>query len=206
MLGPNADTDAILTGTVFVDYLANGKLDKAEPGVGNLKLMVDKQKLAMTDQKGHYAVTGLTPGYHILEVLPDNLPLTLSADSLIYKIKVTGGKTHRVNVCLASEGGTISGQIHLSNISNQPIAPKGMILVLTNPKGDIINYTAVDADGRYKFSNIAAGSYHIDLEPKLKASGRYKILEEPGTATLAIPKHYDETTALDHQNFSLLAL
>lgn len=206
-LGPNAETQAIITGTVFVDYLANNQRDQTEPGVRGVKLMVDKQQVALTDKKGAYSLTGLSNGYHTIEVLPDDLPLTLSTENPIYKVKLTEGKTHRVNIGLLHEGGVVKGRLSLVNYEGKPLDPKGFILVLANPSnGHTISYTSVDEHGLYKFSNIPAGHYQVDLEQKTKTNGRYRILQAPPPLDLKIPAHYDESNEVPHQDFQILAL
>lgn len=206
LLGPNAETDSMITGQVFADYQANGKRDKTEPGVRNIQLLVDKQKLVTTDQHGLFVVAGLSSGYHTLEILPDKLPLSLSSENPIYKIKTQIGKAHRLNLALVPEGGALRGQVLLVNIDNQSIDPKGLILVLTTAEGRTINYTAVDESGRYKFSNVPPGKYQIDLEQKIKTSGRYKVLETLNNLILIQPQNYEEVNELKNLNLKLLAL
>jgi hypothetical protein len=205
-LGPNADTQALIIGTVFVDYYNDGKRDKSEPGVHNVKLMVDKQQVALSDKSGTYLLTGLSSGYHTIEVLPDDLPLTLSTENPIYKVKLTSGKTHRINIGLLPEGGVIKGRLALVNDDGKALDPKNLILVLTNSEGRTLNYTSIGEDGSYKFSNIPAGRYHIDLEEKLKDSGRYRILKSPSVVDLKIPQNYEDINEVKHQDFQVLAL
>lgn len=205
-LGSNADSLGIISGTVFADYSANGKLDKQEPGIKNIKLMIDKQQVAVTDQHGQYLLTGLTGGYHTVEVLSDTLPFTLNMENPIYKIKIQNGKNHRLNICLTPEGGELIGNVTVANISSQAIAPKDIILVLKDPNNNLITYTSPDDAGLYKFNNIPPGHYTIDLEERLKLSGRYKILEAPQSIELDQPRHYEDITQIKNLNFRLLAL
>lgn len=205
-LGSNGDSDAIISGTVFADYSANGKLDKLEPGIQNIKLMVDKQNVAMTDRHGRYLLTGLASGYHTIEILPDTLPLALSLENPIYKIKIQSGKHHRLNLCVIPEGGELLGQVNITTISGQSVTSKGLVLVLKTPNGTLINYTSADETGRYKFNNIPPGHYIIDLEQKIKEGGRYKVLETPQPLEVTQPSHYEDITQIKNLNFRLLAL
>lgn len=205
-LGPNGGALGIITGKLFADYHPDGKMDKTEPGVKGIKMMVDKQQVVTTDQAGRYSLAGLSSGYHTIEVLPEDLPLTLNAENPIYKLRVAEGKTHLLNIALIPEGGTLSGQLALVDIAGKTIAPKNVTLVLLTPNGDSVKYTAVDEQGHYKFSNIPTGRYQIDLESKLKGSGRYKILETPSIVELPIPKHYEDSSAIENLDFKLLVL
>jgi len=205
-LGPNAEAQSVLSGAVFVDYYADGKRVKSEPGVHTIKLMLDKQTVVMTDKNGAYLVPGLSEGYHTLEVLPDDLPLTLSVDNPIYKIKLKSGKVHRVNIPLLPEGGVVKGHFSLLDTEGKVLKPKNMILVLTQSNGQIANYTTVNDDGTYKFSNIPTGKYRVDLEEKSKESGRYRLLKSPSELHLDIPKTYEAINEVLHQDFEVLAL
>jgi hypothetical protein len=205
-LGPNADSQASLTGRVFADYQQNGKSDKTEPGIKAVKLVIDKHHTVVTNEKGVYTATGLSPGYHTVEILPDNIPLTLNAENPTYKIKCTDTKTYQVDFPLAPEGGFISGNISLETIVGETIKQKDLVLVLLNNDGKVLNYTTADEQGAYKFSNIGTGEYKIDLEPHLKNSGRYKILSTPSQVMIEVPKDYNMPITIKHQDFKLLVL
>ena len=205
-LGPGADTAGMITGILFVDYKSNGKPDKTEPGIQGVKLIIDKSRVMETDKSGQYQVSGLSAGYHTLEVLPDALPLTISAENPIYRIKVREGKKHRVDIALMPEGGVLKGRLELVDTVDKSMNPKHIILVLRNERGDSVKYTSVDEQGRYKFSNVPAGRYSIDLEARMKASGRYKILAAPSSVELNIPRHYSEIQEIPNLNLKLLAL
>ncbi len=205
-LGPNGDATGVLSGTLFADYQPDGKMAKNEPGVKNIKLMIDKQQVVTTDEKGRYRLSGLSPGYHSIEILPEELPLTMSAENPIYRVKIREGKSHRLNIALMPEGGTLSGQLELVDAGGKPVAPKNMTLVLLSPDGQSLKYTAVDGSGQYKFSNVPSGRYQIDLESKIKGSGRYKLLETPSAVEVTVPRNYDESVEIKKLNFKLLAL
>lgn len=206
-LGPGADAQGVLTGTAFADYHANGRHDKSEPGIRNVKLVIDKQHNVTTDSNGRYLIAGLAGGYHSIEILPEHLPLTLSTENPIYQVRVTEGKTHRVDIALLPEGGVLKGRIRLVNIQGQPLETKGLILVLSpSDSRNVLNYTAADAQGYYKFGNVPPGRYRVNLETKIKDSGRYKLLESPLPVELTIPKNYEESNEIDNLNFKLLAL
>lgn len=205
-LGPNSDSSGMVVGKIFADYQANGKPDKAEPGVHQVNLLVDKQITVKTDNKGQYTVPGLSAGYHTLEILPDSLPLTLGADNPIFKIKVNSGKTQRLDIPLSPEGGSLSGHIVFTNIKGDALPMDSIVLVLSDGHGKVLNYTTPDSDGNYQFGNVSAGQYQVDLEPKLKSSGRYRVLQSPPLAAINIPKSYDQPVVLEHQDLKLLAL
>lgn len=205
-LGPNAETQGIIKGTVFADSKVDGQYNPKEPGVKNIRILVDRDNVITTDRQGRYSVTTLSPGYHTLEILPETLPLTLSADNPIYKIKVSEGKTHLVNIPLLPEGGLLSGQVELVDAKGDKINPKQMILVLINEAGNDVKYTMVNEQGEYRFSNISAGHYVIDLESKLKKSGRYKTLSAPRSVDLPIPKDYESVTEITRLDFRVMRL
>lgn len=205
-LGPNAEAQGIVKGTVFADSKVDGQYNPKEPGVKNIRILVDRDNVVTTDRQGRYSVKALSPGYHTLEILSETLPLTLSADNPIYKIKVSEGKTHLVNIPLLPEGGSLSGQVELVDARGGKLDPKQIILVLIDKAGNDVKYTMVNEQGEYRFSNISAGSYVIDLESKLKKSGRYKTLSEPKPVDLPIPKDYESVTEVTGLNFRVMSL
>ena len=122
------------------------------------------------------------------------------------KIKIAAGKTQYFNIPLSPEGGKLSGRIQLVNIKGEALPLDNLVLVLRNSEGKVLNYTVPDGSGKYQFGNISAGSYQVDLEAKLKASGRYQILQSPPLAAIAIPKSYEESIEVSNHNLKLLAL
>ncbi len=205
-LGPNGETLGIISGTLFADAQADGQYNPKEPGVKNVQLMLDRDNVIVTDTKGRYTVTGLTPGYHTLEILPESLPLTLGADNPVYRIKVQEGKTHRLNIALIPEGGSLSGHLELRDAKGAAINPKQIALALLNEKGNAVRYTLVNAQGDYRFSNISAGRYTVELEEKMKKSGRYKTISQPAAIDLPIPADYETLTEIKDLNFKLISL
>jgi hypothetical protein len=205
-LGPRSEGQGIVIGKVFADTQANGLFDKAEPGVKNTQLLIDNQQVVTTSQNGDFALTGLSSGYHTIAILPDHLPLTLNAENPTYKIKVRGGKTHRLNIPLSTEGGILSGDLEIVDGLGQAVNPEHIILVLTNQSGVSVKYTSVDPKGHYQFSNISAGVYTIGLEPKIRNSGRYKTLTSPPVIHLPASTNYEESVEVKNLNLKLLAL
>ncbi len=205
-LGPRSEGQGIVIGKVFADTQANGRYDKAEPGVKNTQLLIDNQQMVTTSPNGDFTLTGLPRGYHTIAILPDNLPLTINAENPIYKIKVREGKTHRLNIPLATEGGMLSGHLEMVDGQDQPVSPDRIVLVLTNQSGVSVKYTSVDPQGNYQFSNIPAGVYSVGLEPKIRNSGRYKTLTSPTAIHLPVSSNYEESVEVKNLNLKLLAL
>ncbi len=205
-LGPAADSLGLLTGLVFADYTPNGKPDRNEPGVKHVQLLLDKQTPVITDELGRYHITALPEGYHTLEILPDSLPLSISTENPVYRVKVSGGKLQKLNIPLSVEGGSLDGTISLQDIQGKPLPVKDLMLVLKNERDAVVNYTVPADDGSYKFSNIPNGRYQIDLEPQLKNSGRYRILESPSPVDLAIPHDYQQMTKIRKLDMKVLSL
>ncbi|WP_373533035.1 hypothetical protein [Vampirovibrio sp.] len=205
-LGPHGEGQGILTGKVFADTQANGTLDPLEPGIKNTQLRIDNQRVITTSANGDFALAGLSRGYHTIEILPETLPLTINAENPTYKVKVQEGKTHRLNIPLATEGGRLSGHLELVDGQGQAVSPENMVLVLTNQSGESVKYTSVDAQGNYQFSNVSAGVYAVNLEPKTLASGRYKTLDGPSGIDLPVSSNYQESVEVKNLNLKLLAL
>lgn len=66
--------DGIVMGTVGLDADRDGRLSAAEPGLPGVRLVLDDGTWAITDERGRYSFTGVTPRTHTLKVDPATVP------------------------------------------------------------------------------------------------------------------------------------
>ncbi|MBY0403510.1 MAG: hypothetical protein K2X66_06395 [Cyanobacteria bacterium] len=205
-LGPNNQQQSILTGRIFIDLNHNGKFDGVDVSPGVTSLLLDHSRIIKTDEKGYYVIANLPAGYHTVEMMNEQLPLSIIADSNIYKIKMAPSKTHQLNIPLLTQGVSIAGKIKIQDIQKNDQNAVNILLVLYNEKHEVVAYTSTDPDGNYKFINIDPGHYTLDLEAKLKNSGQYKILKAPDKIDIDPSSDFENPLELIEKNFELLQL
>ena len=83
-----------ITGQVFADTNANGKLDQGEEPLSWVGFSLnDGEKMVYTDKRGEFYLENVPLGEHKLTVVEDSLPnLMIPKQGLVYKIKITKEK------------------------------------------------------------------------------------------------------------------
>ena len=134
-----------------------------------------------TDANGQYSFENLAPGqYRVFEFQPDGLlqggqvvgsggGSVLGQDLMSFGI--AGGQA-LVNYDFCEiEPATISGFVHIDNdgdcvrdADDEPLA--GVLVELQDANGNRISRTTTDANGQYRFENLAPGEYRIfEVQP-----------------------------------------
>ncbi|MBC7378949.1 MAG: hypothetical protein H7346_16110, partial [Burkholderiaceae bacterium] len=67
-----------LEGLVFLDADRNGRRDAGEPGVPGVTVVLDRKFSARTDALGRYEFPAVSAGEHVIELVPDAVPLPWS--------------------------------------------------------------------------------------------------------------------------------
>ncbi len=206
-------TVSSVSGNVFNDANANGKLDAGEVGLSGWTIYIDKNgdgKLntgelkAVTDASGNYTFTNFETGtYSVHEVVPAGFRRTLPTKTS-YTLAVTGG----VNVTGLNWGDTTkalaSGTVFKDNNSNKKMdagevgAPGMIVFVDANKDGILDNGEAsctTDANGFWQFKNLKAGTYVI----RIQARAGYKIT----TATSFSLTVASAALSTGHNNFGV---
>jgi cyclophilin family peptidyl-prolyl cis-trans isomerase len=172
--GVNFGEGPAITGTVFTDTNGNGALDASEQGVSGRTVFLNvdgtgapdaANPSVTTDANGNYVFSGIANGtYHVLEVLPSNVPLTTSAQTAI----VTSGQTiANVNF---GEKPAIAGMVFIDLNANgqfdageQGVPGQKVFLDVDGTGAPSTNNpsTITDSNGNYTFSGLAPGSYPV---------------------------------------------
>ncbi|MEW6686954.1 MAG: SdrD B-like domain-containing protein [Candidatus Edwardsbacteria bacterium] len=163
-------------GYVFNDLNQNGKREKGEKGLGNIKIVLDGAGETFTDKDGHYRFSNLR-----LKETPISLDLTnLSADynpvsPLRQKIKLGGWTSAKVDFAVSSLGG-IKGNIFCDDNENgffdpgEPGIPGVMIIVQPANISTITN-----GSGSFRFANLPIGRQTLTIDATT-LSGEYELL------------------------------
>jgi hypothetical protein len=182
----------LIQGRVFSDLNANGHDDPEEPGVAGMKVQVDGDRTAITDERGRFRFH-MNPGDYNVAMISDDLGVRLKA-SAASEQHVSLFSRHTVNVAFGVlDFGLIAGRIFNDvllkgeqtagnapgvagvNVSLHPVGTIGASLSVT-----------VDASGAYQFRNLAPGSYTLQIDPatlpadfRLPSRTSWPVIVEP---------------------------
>jgi protocatechuate 3,4-dioxygenase beta subunit len=170
---PEATSNGLITGKVYVDADNDGSYDVGEDGISNVTLTLKNSSgttlgTVSTDAEGDYFFSvAAGTGYTVTETQPGTYNNgTQNSSNVTSAITVTSGTTTANNnfgevvssikgfVKLDTDGNsttTTNDQSDLSNITIQ----------LLNSGGTVVASTLTKFDGSYNFSNLLAGTYSI---------------------------------------------
>jgi len=99
--GGSASADFGLTtcssiyGVVFYDKNNNGQVDAGEKGIANVRIILDSQRVVLTDFEGMYTFDGLIAGQHTIKLDINSLPMEyLPVIRVENTVEVTEGTTY----------------------------------------------------------------------------------------------------------------
>ena len=190
---------ASIAGRVHADLNGNCLWDPGEVGIAGVTIQLLNATgvvidTTLTDAEGKYEFVGLMPGtYGIREIQPegyfDGGERAGSAggdvsDDLITNI-VLGSGINAVDYDFCEKPpASIAGRVHADLNGNCLFDPgewgiAGVTIQLLDATGIVIDTTLTDAEGRYKFDNLAPGTYGIrEIQPE----GYFDGGERAGTA------------------------
>jgi hypothetical protein len=176
-----------IRGLVFVDADGDREPDPSEERMPNVMLRLDGRTL-LTDERGVFELPALEPGTYWLEVQSSSLPAgVVPRDPLPLEIQVQPGDDRLVLVTLV-ESGTISGWVFLdSDHDGTPSTGEtGMpeLRVDLTRGGTHVADALTDAAGRYRFGDLAPGTYGVTVRESWLPSGWVVTSPQPIAITL----------------------
>ncbi len=218
---------ASICGFVYHDQNQNGRLDEGEDGIGGVEMMltslstgwVSVPTYAVTASDGSYCFEGLSPGeYQITEVsqpqgFVDGLDVAGTVSGVSVGQAVNPGDAI-VGVRLGSGASGIAynfGEFKYSSISGwvyhdlanngeregSDPAIAGVELHLFNDQGSRVATTTTDADGRYRFGNLLAGSYRVvEVQPEDFIDGKDQVGTVDGVSRGGLANSGDEISGI----------
>ena len=185
---PRGPEPQLLKGVVFEDRNCDGVRQNDEPPVPGVAIVVDGdiRGATPTDSRGHYR-TFLSVGRHVLRILPESVPVQYRLEGL-GPVEIDIGLDGMVesDFGLVRRVGAIVGRL----VQEDPGAPGGSsangvvgvpnVRVLLNG----LDFTYTDADGRFAFRYLPAGSYELCIDPKTVPFG-FRV-EGGGTRVLKV--------------------
>jgi hypothetical protein len=179
-----------IAGIVWHDENGDGKKQREEPPLKDIKIILDGKKKFDVNRIGEYRIGPISKGEHTVELDLKGVPAFLGRDSLKKKIKVSFVDFKVVNFPIFSLS-SISGVVYYDRNHNfkRDTGEKGVPNVkVTVTRGDYSRHTYTNFFGEYLIQNIAPGDYTLqasrfptgyDLSPRgfvlyLKLTGGMK--------------------------------
>ena len=138
----------------------------------------------ISDQKGDFSVSLAGPGTYTVKVLvPSSVSVLATRDDLISKLETTDTLTtmeYKVELgrseCDYRQFDLFPVDLHataevsgaLLTASGLPVN-KGYVYLMKRADSDRFNYTKIEANGSFKFENVAVGEYFLVLNPDNEA-------------------------------------
>jgi serine-aspartate repeat-containing protein C/D/E len=174
-----------VAGRVHADLNGNGRFDAGESLLAGVVLQLKDQGGAVvattrTDSRGEYRFDGLTPGmYHVQQIQPEgyfqggqragSAGGDASVADRISSIPVGSDEALAAYDFWEIPPSSLSGLVYVDTNQNclfdegeSPLA--GVTLHLLDSAGVRVGTTVTDAQGRYRFENLAPGQYSVQQE------------------------------------------
>jgi serine-aspartate repeat-containing protein C/D/E len=167
-------------GTIWSDANRNGKQDRSEAGIAGVTVFLTDGNGATiatvtTDKNGKYLFSQVPAGRYSITVsgLPAGLAPTYDVDGVnspnTATIKLSAGENKQaVDFGYGPAFATVSGRVwnDLDRDGVQDAGEsglKGVKVTLLNARGTTIATTTTDANGRYQFAQVEAGTYTVTV-------------------------------------------
>jgi hypothetical protein len=166
-----------ITGLVWQDENSDGKKQRGEPAVRDIKIILDDKKKTDVNRRGEYRFGPIPKGEHTVELDLKGVPAFLGRDSLKKKIKTGLVDFKVVNFPIFSLS-SISGIVYYDKNHNfkrdsgEMGVPNVKVSIIL---GDYSKHTYTNFFGEYSIQNIVPGDYTVqasrfppgyDLSPK----------------------------------------
>jgi hypothetical protein len=152
-----------ITGMVWHDENGDGKKQKGEPPLRDIKIILDGKKTVEVNRIGEYRIGPIPKGEHSVKLDIKGVPAFLGRDSLEKKIK-TGLVDFKVLNFPIFSLSSISGVVFYDNNHNfkrdkgEEGVPNVKVSII---RGDYSRYTYTNFFGEYSISNIIPGDYTV---------------------------------------------
>ena len=161
----------LIQGRVFSDLNGNGHDDANEPGVAGMKVQMDGDRSATTDERGRFRFQP-NPGEYNLAIISDKLGVRLSATTATEQ-HVSLLSRHSVNVSFGvSSFGSVAGRIFNDLLLRGEQTAGSLpgvagVRVSLHSKGGTRALLSLitDQSGEYQFRNLLPGSYRLEIDP-----------------------------------------
>ena len=160
----------LIQGRVFIDLNGNGNDDPEEPGVAGMKVQIDGDRSATTDDRGRYRFPTNSGGYNVA-LISNEMGVSWRASTMTEQHGFLQAR-QTVNVSFGvSNYGLIAGRVFNDLLQTggrtagtfPGVAGVRVSLSPMNMAGSARSVT-VDSSGEYQFRNLPPGSYALEID------------------------------------------
>lgn len=184
----------LIQGRVFIDLNGNGNDDPDEPGVAGMKVQIDGDRSATTDERGRFRFQ-MNSGEYNVAFISDELGVRWRASTTTEQ-HVSLSARQTVNVSFGvSNYGSVTGRVfndlllkgEQTAVGLPGVAGVRISLRSVRPNAtDLRRTETVDASGMYSFRNLAPGSYTLEIDQttlppdfRLPRQTSWQVMVEP---------------------------
>ena len=131
---------------------------KARKNLRDLLIFLNGSPAARTNEDGEFFIGNLPEGVFQLELQEDNLPIELSGDGRVRKVRVAAAAVTRMDFSVSPEYG-FSGRI--SDVDDVPMAH--VLVEVLSDTGVLLQAANSDLFGLYRFDGLKPGRYELRL-------------------------------------------
>jgi len=161
-----------IDGRVFFDANGDGIEEAHKAGITGVKIRLDKDHTATTDEDGRFHFSGVRPGDYNVTLISDELgvkwrattpteqPISLSARQ---SVKADFGVSN-----FGSLSGRVFNDLYLGETRAKTNSPGvGEVRLVLHPTGSMTGRLTqtVDQSGIYDFRNLSPGDYTLEIDP-----------------------------------------
>ena len=160
----------VIQGRAFIDLNGNGNDDPDEPGVAGMKVQIDGDRSATTDDRGRYRFQTNSGGYNVALISEEMGTRWRASTATEQRGFLQARQTVNVSFGISnygSVGGRVfndlsqTGEKEAGNLPG--VAGVRVNLSRMNMAGSARSLTA-DGSGAYQFSNLTPGSYTLEID------------------------------------------
>jgi large repetitive protein len=160
----------VIQGRVFIDLNGNGNDDADEPGIAGMKVQIDGDRSATTDQRGGFRFQINSGGYSVALISEEVGSRWRASTPTEQRVSVLARQTTTVSFGL-SNFGSVEGRV-FNNLSetgdneagSQPGVTGVSVSLVRRDSSASTRTVGVDGIGGYRFSNVPPGSYTLELD------------------------------------------
>lgn len=147
-----------VAGRVIVDFEDEASLEtwSSRNRLGGIAILVDDRVGGRTEVGGRFYLPNLQPGYHVIELDPEYLPIELNPVRKRFVVEVASGSATRVDFNVKPEFG-LAGRV--TNLLGEAVPD--LRLVLADASGLIVATALSDRFGLFRMDGVPPGGYTL---------------------------------------------
>ena len=179
-MNPACNPPAHVEGRIWQDLNNDGLSSDDEPGIAGVIIALTNDDgstvQTVTTEDGHYDFFPVGEGHYVVQVQADSLPPDIQnmvdpdgENDSAAGVEVAAGEVYSLNFGYLQTGtSSISGIVWLETSNFGALDPgekgvNGVAVQLLDADGNVLAETGLNADGLYRFDDLIAGNYTVQL-------------------------------------------